>query len=335
MARDLHKAHVRGLVIAIAAALIVVIGLIVMDRLETDTYGEPTTTVDPSFLSMPTITWNGHTYQQKTDASITPLLLLGYDKQTDEQKGFRQGGSSDFMLLLVIDHQDKTIYRMLLDRDTMTEVTTLGVTGRKTGSRVMQLCLAHNFGATPTDNNYYAAQAASNLLDGVPIEYSLSMNMGNISAFNHVLGGVTVTVEDDLSSLDPALVPGATLRLSDEQAYIFVHSRKQVSDGTNVSRMVRHTEYMTGAIDQLYSRLKGSASAANDLYNDMSELIHTNMTKGRLINEMNKAAYYTLDAQAVMSGEHIRNDKTNYMEFYPTEDSIMSWVVRAYYRQVD
>lgn len=333
--RDMHKVHVRGLVIAIVALVVVVAGLIIYQQMEDESYGEPTTTVDPDFLNTPTITYEGHTYRQKPTSSITPILLLGYDKETDEQKGFRQGGNSDFMLLLVIDHTDKTVYRMLLNRDTMTNVAILGVTGRKTGTRVMQLTLAHNFGATPEENNDYAAEAVSNLLEGVPIDFSLSMNMGSISEFNRVLGGVTVTIQDDFSAEDPAMVPGATLTLTDEQAYIFVRSRRNVSDGSNVSRMGRHTEYMTAAIDKLYDRLKGSASAANDLYNEMSPLLHTNMSKGRLINEMNRAATYTLDAQYEMEGEHVRDEKHNYNEFYPTEESIMTWVLRAYYRQVD
>lgn len=332
MARDMHRIHVRGLVIAILGLIIAVAGLIAADRIESSSYKEPSVTVDPEFMSMPTLEYDGKVYRQKTNASITPILLLGYDKETDEQVGFRQGGSSDFMMLLVIDHNDKTIYRLLIDRDAMANVTVLGVTGRKTGTRMMQICLAHNFGATPVENNSYAMEATANLLEGVPIDFAVSMNMGNVSAFNRILGGVTVTIDEDLTAVDPAFIAGRTIALTDEQAYTFVHARKTVSDGSNVSRMGRHNEYMSGAIDRLYAKLKSSAGAANDLYNEMSGIIHTNLSKGRLINEMNRAAYYSLDDMAQLDGEHVINAKTNFMEFTPSEASIMDWVLRAYYR---
>ena len=37
-----------------------------------------------------------------------------------KSKGYRDGGQSDFLLLLVLDHKNKTIRQLQIDRDTMT-----------------------------------------------------------------------------------------------------------------------------------------------------------------------------------------------------------------------
>ena len=59
--------------------------------------------------------------------------------------------------------------------------------------------------------------------------------MDEIAQLNHVIGGATVTIEDDFSQIDPTLVKGETITLSDEQAYSFLHARLNVGDEENES----------------------------------------------------------------------------------------------------
>ena len=45
------------------------------------------------------------------------------------------------------------------------------------------------------------------------IDFYVAMNMDGISELNDLAGGVTVTLEDDFSSIDPAMTKGTTLPL--------------------------------------------------------------------------------------------------------------------------
>lgn len=45
------------------------------------------------------------------------------------------------------------------------------------------------------------------------IDFYVAMNMDGISELNDLAGGVTVTLEDDFSSIDPAMTKGTTLTL--------------------------------------------------------------------------------------------------------------------------
>ena len=63
--------------------------------------------------------------------------------------------------------------------------------------------------------------------------------MDEIAQLNHVIGGATVTIEDDFSDVDSSLVQGETITLTDEQAYNFLSARMNVGDGENESRMRR------------------------------------------------------------------------------------------------
>ena len=60
---------------------------------------------------------------------------------------------------------------------------------------------------------------------------------------NDMVGGVTVTIEDDFSEVDPTLKMGETVTLMGEHAENYVRQRKEVADGRNESRMQRQSSY--------------------------------------------------------------------------------------------
>ena len=71
------------------------------------------------------------------------------------------------------------------------------------------------------------------------------MNLDGISALNDVAGGVTVTLEDDFSMIDPEMTQGRQITLVGDQAEIYVRSRMSMEVGTNEARMVRQQNYIS------------------------------------------------------------------------------------------
>ena len=120
--------------------------------------------------------------------------------------------------LIVIDSKNKTVRQLKIDRDTMAEVTVLGMLGNPVGTTQMQISLAHGFGDGKEESCGYARDAVSRLLQGENIDFYLAMSLDGISVLNDLAGGVTVTLEDDFSAIDPAMTKGTTLTLQGEQA---------------------------------------------------------------------------------------------------------------------
>ena len=325
----MHKKHVLGAVAAFAVLVLAVAGYLIGTRMEAGQYRETRTILPEDFSLTPTIEVNGTVYAQR--ANLTPILMIGYDKTDDSTSvGYRSGGQSDFLLLVVIDHDAHTVRQLQIDRDTMTAVQVLGVTGHPAGTREMQICLSHAFGKTIDQNDASTLAAVTNLLEGVPVEYTISMNITSIGRMNHLLGGVTVTIQDDFSDVDPAMVPGTTLKLTDQQAETFVRSRMQIGGGTNEERMTRQRTYMLAAIDLMMTRLKEDSGYANTLLNGVSEFTYTNMTRGRMLNEMKSAAGYDIRPVEYIEGEHVVRE--GFMQFDASEESIIRWVLDAFYR---
>lgn len=325
---DEHGKKLIWLVLALAltvAAILILPGL--LEKEEEIVHQQAST----DFGSLVKKEYNGKTYVART--GLTPILLIGVDRGENavEQWGYQQGGQADFLLLIVIDSSEKKVRMLQIDRDTITDVETLGVLGNVIGTRKLQIALSHSYGKTPQDNCNYTIQTVSNLLQGEPLDLYFSLNMASVAKFNDLLGGVTVTMQEDHTLINPAFTKGATLHLMGQDAYDYVHSRKYVDDGTNVSRMARQRNYMLAAKDTLLSRLKESGFV-DTLFDTLGSDLVTNVSRGRLINEAAKASQYEVEEITQMIGER-RIGVDGYMEFYADEQFLIDWVLSVFYRE--
>ncbi len=206
----------------------------------------PQGSLEGRFDSAVTLAFEGKVWHYR-EAEITNYLLIGVDGGMDQPESVQ----ADFLLLLSVDRRAQCITPIMVDRDTAAWVTTYGVFGQASGQREMQISLAQAFHASGSTGSANTVQALSRLLFGAPIDHYLAVDIGGIAQINDALGGVVVTVEDDLTALDASLVPGSTVRLSGAQAEAFVRGRMTVGDGTNASRMRRQRVYLEGMLDAL------------------------------------------------------------------------------------
>ena len=283
---------------------------------------------------VPTIQVDGHTYRLRQH--LTTILLLGVDKysETEVKNSYRNGGQADFLRLLVIDPNAKQIRQLPIDRDTMTPITILGVLGNRTGTRTERISLSHSFGKGQEDSCQLTAEAVSNLLYDVPVDFYIALNMDGISELNDLLGGVTVTLEDDFSAIDPAMTKGTTLTLQGDQAEVFVRSRMSMSVGTNETRMGRQQQYLAAAQKLLKARLQADSNAAGEIFDALSPYLVTNFARGRLINEAYGAKDYTVEEPVAIVGEH-SVDKDGFMQFVADEDQLQRIVLSIFYEKIN
>lgn len=281
-----------------------------------------------------TIELDGVTYRQRKD--LTTILLMGIDTESENSAvwGYRNGGQADFLRLLVIDNTNESITQIQIDRDTMTPITVLGVLGNKSGVRTAQICLSHGFGDGRNQSCELTVEAVSNLLFGIPIDFYVAMNLDGISALNDMMGGVTVTLEDDFSSLDPSMTQGTTLTLMGDQAEIYVRSRRTIGIGTNEARMARQDLYITQLASLLYERIGEDKEFAGVLYDDLSPFLTTNLSRGRLINEAWAARDYERTVIVRPDGIH-EVGADGFMQFYVDEAALQQIVVGLFYKEVE
>ncbi len=273
-----------------------------------------------------TVTYDGTVYRQRKN--LTSILLMGIDHDSGET-----GGQADFLQLIVIDDTSRTLKRLSIDRDTMTPITVLGVLGNRSGVRTAQVSLSHGFGDGKEQSCELTAEAVSNLLLGMPVDFYLAMNLDGIAALNDMAGGVTVTLADDFSAQDPAMAQGATLTLHGDQAEIYVRSRRNVGVGTNEARMVRQEQYVAKLFAQLDTQMRSDQSFSGTMFDTLSPYLTTSIGRGRLINVVWLAKDYARQETLSISGEH-RVGSDGFMQFYADEASLYETVLDLFYEEV-
>ena len=332
----MKKRHlIRAIVLGLIAVAVLVAGIILLNENDKEKYADKRNIMSEGFGQLKTVTVGGVNYREKP--AVTTLLIAGIDKPESAtnvtKDSYRDGGQADYLLLLAIDHTDKKIHQLQLERDTMAEIDILGIFGNEVGTRTEQLCLAHSFGATPEDNAKYTIRAVERLLDGMEIEGYYMIDYAAMPVLNDALDGVTVKIEEDMTSVNPAWTKGRTVTLKGKEAETFVRTRKTIGSGTNEERMARQNEFMTQAIAKMKEKIGEDLSFGETLLSQLQKVSVSNMTAKRLAEELYKAREYETLAVEHPEGEYTIG-KDGFVEFHMKEGAAVEWVLEHLYTRI-
>ena len=324
---------VRAVVLCVIAAGLLLASMWFIDRMQREQYKEARGTGTDAFMEAGSVTWEGERY--KKTPGVTTILIAGIDREQDARQGvgtsrYRDGGQADFLLLLAVDRTHRQVHQLQIDRDAMTEVSVLGVYGQETGTRVMQICLAHSYGANGEENARYTVKAVRGLMNGLSIDDYYMLDYGAVPVLNDALGGVTVTVPDDMSSVNPLWTKGSVVTLAGDEAETFVRTRKTVGEGTNEERMGRQNAFMQSALAALREALAKRAEFGSQLITSLRPHVTTSLTDQRLLETIQGAADYEILPVEYLEGAYAIGE-SGFMEFYPGEGSAEQWIMRHLY----
>ena len=264
------------------------------------------------------------------DHRIETYLFIGTDASGNEEasgKDYR-GAMADFLLLLVMDHTDDTYGFIQLDRNTITEIKRIDSSGEQYDDYEEQLCTAHWYGSNKEESAVNTVDAVKNLLGEIEnITGYYVLNMKDVPTLNHVIGGVEIEIDEDLTSIDPAFVEGTTIILNDAQAEQYVRARMSVGEGDNVSRMRRQRIYINSFFKKAKSKAKTDPQFADDLWDALEDVSVSDMNGNvfsriaEMVRSGESKGILTLDGETKLGT--VLGDGVEHEEFYPSEESIL------------
>ena len=275
-----------------------------------------------------TISRNGIEYFPRQD--VTVIMVLGIDQMgpVTSSNYHRNNGAADSIMLLVFDENARDCTVLYLNRDTMLNMDVLGVRGEYAGTAYGQLALAHTYGTGLEDSCQNVKNTLMKYIHGLTIDYYVAMNMDAIPILNDAVGGVTVTVVDDFSKVNPTITMGE-LTLRGEQVIDFVRTRKDVGDQKNVTRMERQKEYVNGFLKALAEKEHSDVEFIIRLYEQVSPYLVTDCSVTTLSNMLDRYADFTLKEVVTPEGENLIED--GHYAFYVDEEKLDELIVRLLY----
>ncbi len=267
--------------------------------------------------------------------NLEVVLLIGVDKYEAQTQGegYNNSQQADFLMLLLMDKKAQTCTVLQLNRDTMTDIPVLGVRGEKAGTIKGQLALAHTYGSGGTDSCRNTVEAVSNLLYGVKIDHYIAFTMDAVAKINDLVGGVTVTVQDDMTSVSPDWHKGATVTLTGDMALSYVRARGSLADSSNLGRMERQRQYLK----ELRSAMSVKMETDETFLPKALDKVSPYMTSDCTVNQLSRM-YENRKLSAdisILTMEGEAQEGEEFIEFYPDEDALKELVANLFYIPIE
>ena len=193
----------------------------------------------------------------------------------------------------------------------------------------------HGFGNGVEESCEYQKKAVSRLFYGLPIHGYAAINMSAISTINDAVGGVDVTVLDDLTKYDSSLKKDAKVHLMGEAAFWYVKARDVNVFGSADMRLARQKQYLNAYVQAARSAAKKDITVALDLYQAVVPQMVTDISADEVAYLAPILVDYSFDENSfyMMQGETVMGDE--FEEFYPDEDALYEMILNIFYEPVE
>lgn len=312
----------QGLMLVLCVALVLGVGFLILLGLQQLENRQVISNV-PSRAQ--NITYMGKDYT--LNKNVESILVMGLDQTlvTQGGSGYRNNMQSEIMLLVVMNHETKTVNLLQLNRDTITKIRRLGVGGSYDG----QLALAYSYGSGGSDSCLNAVKAVSELLGDVPIQHYLTLSMDSLARINDTLGGVEIQLRDDFSAVDPTMVQGQSVKLNGDQALMYIRPRPDVENTSDIRIMDRQRQY----IRALFSEIIGQGSnALVKIGLSLGTEMSSDLTVSQIAFSLQTISEYTMGDFLIPAGNAVAGQDA--MEFHVDADDLQNIIVRTYYKEL-
>ena len=279
------------------------------------------------------VTYNNQQYRYNN--TIRTYLFMGIDTDDPVHKAEDgiSGGQADALFLIVVDKAHEKLSLISIHRNLMTTVKMYNREGEYTGDAELQICLQHGYGDGERLSCQRTADCVSNLFYGIPIHGYVSLNMGGIGLLNDALGGVELTVMQDLNvqSRNVHLTEGETKVLSGEEAYVYVRSRDTTQFDSASDRLARQEQYLNKMIPVMLKKIRRASSAVS-VYGASEDYIYSNVDYSKLADELSDVTYDSEEGIRDIPGEVVMGEQLE--EFYADDDGLYQLVLDVFYDKV-
>ncbi|MDE7043673.1 MAG: LCP family protein [Acetatifactor sp.] len=283
------------------------------------------------------VAYHGKVYEYNEE--LLTFLCLGVDSRQDIQKEKvpGEGGQADTIILVVLDQNAKTLKIINISRDTMTRIAFYDTNGLYLHDEEAQLALQYAYGDGGEKRCELREQAVSNLFYGIPIHGYAAIDIRAVSELNDAVGGVEVTVIEDLSRFTPDLALGNTLTLTGRQALHYVQERQVETEelGANNLRIERQKQYLTAFFVKVKEGTKKDITLPIQLFNKASRHMVTSFTADQAAYLSTVVLDCSFGDEDMISVPGTVEKEDVYEEFHVDEQALFDLIINVFYHEAD
>ena len=288
---------------------------------------------EPLELEEGQILVNGEIYEYNKD--IMTFLCMGVDSRSGigKEKTPGKAGQADALLMVVVNPRKEDINVIAINRDTMTDIEIYDTAGMYLEEEKGQITLQYAYGDGREKSCQLMEAAVSELFYGVPIHGYGALDMQSIATLNDAVGGVEVTVLEDMSRHRWNWTEGAQVLLKGEDALLYIRERDEESRelGSNIRRVERQKQYLTAYVTKLKQKIKEDITFPVTLLGQVQKHMVTSLTMQEITYLADTLLGYDFSMENIISipGESKMGEK--HEEFYIDDAALKQIVIDVFY----
>ena len=280
---------------------------------------------------------NGEVYQYNED--ILTFLCMGVDSRNGitNEKTPGKGGQADAILLVIANPHTEQLQVININRDSMTDIELYDTDGGYAGTETKQLALQYAYGDGRVESCELMEKTVSKLFYGIPLHGYVALDMESISTINDSVGGVEVTVLEDMTKYKSGWYEGASIYLTGEEALLYIREREEESKelGTNTKRIERQKQYLLKFVDKAMAKTKEDITFPLTLYGKVQNHMVTSLSVDEMTYLASTVLGYDYSMENIISiqGEMAMGEKNE--EFYIDDKYLRAFIIDTFYEKVE
>ena len=268
---------------------------------------------------------------------IMTFLCMGVDSRNgiENEKTPGKAGQADALLMVVVNPRTEEINVIAINRDTMTHIEIYDTAGMYLEKEKAQITLQYAYGDGRLKSCKLMEQAVSDLFYGIPIHGYGALDMQSIATLNDAVGGVEVTVLEDMTKFKKSWTKGSQVHLTGEDALLYIARRDTGYLGSNIGRVERQKQYLTAYVKQLKAKIREDVTFPVTLLGQIQKHMVTSLTVQEITFLADTLLGYDFSMDNIISipGESKLGDK--HEEFYIDDAALKQIVIEVFYDKVN
>ena len=304
----------------------------VSDTIPQDTTSAADATETQAHIEADWIDDQGNAYNYRDD--VISILLMGIDYMGDERHWRNatesNGGNADVIGLVILNTRTFDFSILYIPRDTMADVIAMDADGQYLDTVYTNISTSHSYGDGKDLSCRLTTDAVSRLLYGVPVGRYVALDYDALYTLNDLIGGLTITFDDDYTDIDSSFTRGNTVTLNRWYMRRFITYRSKTDVEGAYKRGVRSMAVMKALFNQCKEKIVADPTVALEYYNGLKGYITTDLDMTEityLARNMGKM-HFTSDTVVRLPGETVMGER--YAEFYPDETWLHDFVVEKF-----
>ena len=280
---------------------------------------------------------NGEVYQYNED--ILTFLCMGVDSGNGvtNEKTPGKGGQADAILLVAANPHTEQLQVININRDSMTDIELYDTDGGYAGTETKQLALQYAYGDGRVGSCELMEKTVSKLFYGIPIHGYVALDMESIPTINDSVGGVEVTVLEDMTKYKPNWTEGTGIKLTGADALLYIREREDESTelGSNVKRIERQKQYLSVFANKLKDKTKNDITFPLTLYGKVQKHMVTSLSVDEITYLASTLLGYDFSMENIISiqGKMAMGEKNE--EFYIEEEALRTLIIEIFYEKME